>query len=364
MTMRKPILFDRPGFTFVEVLFAIIILGIGMIMLAAMLPVAISQTASTRDQIAGKSAAEAGYAYMKVVARSGGKNAYGFTGAAINAAGYMQPATAIPPQSPIALPNNPANLANYKSSRIMSSDPSVQWVPFYRRDPGSNVVKAVIVATRITGNEFAPRYDAATLDNETELANAADANPNLRPNGPHLVAVRVVEGHSDPDQLHFLDESSRSAIDPPMAAPGAFVIIREQNSPAVVSADPQATYRNNGRVFRLASKVDGTVGRWNLSPDYDLQPISLGADGVSGTIDDTAGPDKTPGTADDNYDYSLDPGVTIASAPLTWGSTDQNDCATAWLIGKAASDPTDPSSNTYVGVAQDIGVLQFEMTLE
>lgn len=338
MTMRKPILFDRPGFTFVEVLFAIIILGIGMIMLAAMLPVAISQTAATRDQIAGKSAAEAGYAYMKVVARSGGKNAYGFTGAAINAAGYMQPATAIPPQSPIALPNNPANLANYKSSRIMSSDPSVQWVPFYRRDPGSNVVKAVIVATRITGNEFAPRYDAATLDNETELANAADANPNLRPNGPHLVAVRVVEGNEDPDQIQFYSESNKSsAIDPAMAAVGAYVIIREQNDPAVITADPQATYRNNGRVFRLASKVEGTVGLWYLAPDFDLQPIGLGPDGVNGTPDDIV-------------DSSLDP------AP--------NQRATAWLIGKAASDPTDPGSTRYVGVAQDIGVLQFEMTLE
>ncbi len=340
----------RRGFTFVEVLFAIIILGIGMIMLAAMLPVAISQTAQTRDQIAGKSAAEAGYAYIKAVARVGGKNAFLPTGADADKAGLMQPATSVP-QVAAVTPATPANLANYKLSRVMSSDPSVQWLPFYRRDPAGNVIQVRIIAMRITGNEFTKQYEAGTLANETTLNNATDKNVTAKPNGPHLFAVRVIEGGADPDRIQFFGATNKgTAVDPPMAAPGAYVVIREQNSDNATTAEPQISFRNNGRVFRLASKVDGQTGLWDLSPDFDLQPLELGADGIAGTSDDVP-------------DYTLDPGA--SGAPSEIQGLNQSDRATAWIIGKPALDPTSASGGgSYSGVAQDIGLLQFEMTLD
>ena len=47
--LRSPCL-RSSGFSFVEVLFAVIILGVGFIMIAAVFPVAIRQTKSTIDE--------------------------------------------------------------------------------------------------------------------------------------------------------------------------------------------------------------------------------------------------------------------------------------------------------------------------
>src|SRR5687768_8638459 len=47
----------RGGFTFTEVMFAVILLGIGFIMLAGMFPVAIQQTAQTQQETVGASLA-------------------------------------------------------------------------------------------------------------------------------------------------------------------------------------------------------------------------------------------------------------------------------------------------------------------
>ena len=44
---------SRSGFSFTEVLFAVMILGIGFIMIAGIFPVAISQTASSQEETAG-----------------------------------------------------------------------------------------------------------------------------------------------------------------------------------------------------------------------------------------------------------------------------------------------------------------------
>src|SRR5439155_25661815 len=43
----------RRGFSFIEVLFAVMILGIGFIMIAGIFPVAISQTASSQEETIG-----------------------------------------------------------------------------------------------------------------------------------------------------------------------------------------------------------------------------------------------------------------------------------------------------------------------
>src|SRR5882672_5687873 len=47
----------RPAFSFTEILFAIMILGIGFIMVAAMFPVALSQTESSSQETIGAASA-------------------------------------------------------------------------------------------------------------------------------------------------------------------------------------------------------------------------------------------------------------------------------------------------------------------
>lgn len=51
----------RRGFTFIEVMFSVMILGFGVIMVAVMIPVAIRQTQETRDTNAGNAVVESGF---------------------------------------------------------------------------------------------------------------------------------------------------------------------------------------------------------------------------------------------------------------------------------------------------------------
>src|SRR3954463_10483758 len=55
----------RGGFSFTEVLFAVMVLGIGFIMVAAMFPVTISQTQATMRESVGANIARAAIDYLQ-----------------------------------------------------------------------------------------------------------------------------------------------------------------------------------------------------------------------------------------------------------------------------------------------------------
>src|SRR4051812_16782638 len=57
--------FARAGFTFTEVMFAVILLGIGFIMLAGMFPVAIQQTQTNVEESTASTIARAAAHYME-----------------------------------------------------------------------------------------------------------------------------------------------------------------------------------------------------------------------------------------------------------------------------------------------------------
>src|SRR5688572_13634751 len=57
----------RRGFTFIEVMFAVMILGFGVIMIAAMLPVAVRQTQNTRETNSGSAIIESGFHQTEAV---------------------------------------------------------------------------------------------------------------------------------------------------------------------------------------------------------------------------------------------------------------------------------------------------------
>src|SRR4051794_17151072 len=64
MTSRK-YNFTRRGFTFTEVMFAVILLGIGFIMLAGMFPVAIQQTQTNVEESTASTLAQAAAHYLE-----------------------------------------------------------------------------------------------------------------------------------------------------------------------------------------------------------------------------------------------------------------------------------------------------------
>src|SRR5688572_10520945 len=113
------------GFNFAEVLFAIMILGIGFIMTAAIFPVALTQTKLTQEESTGASIARGGANFLEQIATNAtlpgtgkiakGPKPVGVAGTVCNV---------------IALDQN----TFIRGGMILSSDPRYAWVPFYRRD--------------------------------------------------------------------------------------------------------------------------------------------------------------------------------------------------------------------------------------
>src|SRR5687767_8061173 len=97
------------GFNFAEVLFAVMILGIGFIMVAAIFPVALMQTKTTQEETTGASIARGGANYLEQVAADA--TMPGTNGAVISL----------------------DRVAAVRGMMALSADSRYAWVPFYRR---------------------------------------------------------------------------------------------------------------------------------------------------------------------------------------------------------------------------------------
>ena len=347
----------RRAFTFIEILFAIIILGVGMIMIAGMLPVAIKQNSDTRNDLTARVVADGGYAYLRTLAQSQpqafpethGENTIG-TGKSITAKAnsaldeYMsddlmglnsadeytdggsfptnQPVTStdgrrragrvVPLSFDVARPDtsnnyrfgrmSAADLAAYPlayhqnqfGDRVVSGEPRFQWLGFYRRDEDSDTVKLIVVAMRQQNSEVTDRYGVTTTMQHEEL--------NAK-NGPFLVPVEIEDSLAEPDKVKFVFTGA-NPHDLNVAETGSYLIIAHSpplNGNANGSGDLYRPFRNNGRVFKLAARRDdldaqATGARvWELAPGFDLGPAGEGADGILGTADDV--PDGSMNTA-------------------------------------------------------------------
>ena len=344
----------REAFTFVEVLFAIIILGVGSIMIAGMLPVAIKQSSDTRNALAGQAACDAGYAYVKTLT-SGDPNALpptdnivpavmtvptSFNGVTFGTSpGRILPLTfeliAANVTTPPAAPGPLQNLQSLTGNRIIASDPRTQWLAFYGRAADAATAKLIILSLRLQNADAQQSY--AKID---------DANPSTTLtngfNNPLLATVEIAEGGAlDPDFITFPASNGPQvlgAIDT-----NAFVIVA--NSPAV-AAEPDRPARNNGRIFRLGNRLPeketGGNQVYALVPGFDLVPLNNGADHL-------------PNTADDFLPAAID-------ASLGAGTNTQ-----AWVVGRSLRDINfggfNATLNPYLGVVQDVAVLSAELPL-
>lgn len=434
----------RPGFTFVEVLFAVVILGIGLIMIAGMLPVAIKQNADTRNDITAKVVCDSGYAYLKALIQqhpeafpettgdrgttNGGNPFVPRSGSML--AKFMEdnlmnlnPSDDYTPQgsTPLTIdpvyPVDPATglrptrsqLGNLKAGRMMplsydvvtadgtrqvtladvtayplawhqlilgdrivSSEPRFQWLAFYRRDEGSNIIKLIIVAMRQQTAEVTDRYDASrTLPNEA-IGDPQGLNPRTS-NGPFLVPIEVEDMLAEPDKVKFVGAPGSNAWDVDVAETGSFLIIAHSpplNGNLNGSGDLNRPFRNNGKILRLAARRDdldtASARVWELAPGFDLGSADAGPDEIFGTPDDV--PDGSMNTAQTFADNATAPRQQgVARYPLTepGATTPQYAAGTttwAWIIGRGHLDPT-TATGPYVGATQDLGVLVVDVPL-
>lgn len=331
--MRNPKLHSRHhGFAFTEVLFAVAVLGIGFIMIAAIFPVAIQQSKTNSEETVGSTIARGGVGYLSKAAE---RTAFPATGGST-----VGPVTVgrIYSFNDERIGNTTEREALWNSIRhnlILPQDPRYAFVPFYRRDgaPADNSTwsahaQVILVPVEVRNGD---QFTAADVLPDT-------GTPDYRTFAPELVHVKLYEGDINPDRLVFFDGDTNAAnpVDVPAAAEGAYVIISEDRlgddgSTTFIEAYGQA----HGRIYRLA-RATGNTGEWELFPGNDMNLV-YGADGNVGTNDDIH--ENIPARAANDLDDSGDP-------------------ADAYLVSRRLQDPAvaPSATNLFEGPAMPVGV--------
>src|SRR3954469_5298206 len=129
----------RRGFSCAEVMFAVIILGVGFIMIAALFPVAIRQSKSTADETSAAAFARVANNDMSAMASNSKMPLCKDSLIPLIKTGIPQTQVfALPTrQDDTTFPDVQATTNLWQSVRgniISSTDPRYAWVPFYFRD--------------------------------------------------------------------------------------------------------------------------------------------------------------------------------------------------------------------------------------
>lgn len=344
------------GFSFIEILFAMMLLGIGFILVAAMIPVAAVENMETLDQTIGaqiaKGAAEVveTLADADVLTGTSYTDSYSFIGY-----GYDRPRVSVigdPLNADSNLPGatDPSRKLRawemIKGRMIHAADPRYAWTAVYSR------AKTFEQAGNINAFNSMPYAQVHIL--VTRVRNrAAYTMDDVRGDRPNLrmreVMVYLTEGTDyttgkvGPDIIEFLQPGSglyKNLNTPSAVGPGAFVIISDdqQNDPMIKSSPTSTTTfkprgLGNGRVYRVGiQRPDLGPNKWELAPGYDM---------VSGKESGGPGPDLTMYTDDDNQNMPIQAGKFKIPAR-------------ALIMGRASVDPSDATQ--FEGPVQDVAL--------
>ena len=217
---------SKRGFTFIEVMFAVMVLGIGLIGLAAALTVGSANVQSTFDDSTAARVAASAYATLSQT---------------------MTQANTTPSDSYQGFDLSPSLNDAVKSQLILSSDPRFAWIPVYiRPDGNSTLAQVIIVAVRC---ESGSQYTSA------DIAPAHDDPSGINPptlSARSMTVTAAPDPTGGPDRVTF-------AADTPMIAPGAIIISKSSDGSTPA-----------GRIFKIGELIDGTQHIWSLAPGYDL----------------------------------------------------------------------------------------------
>ena len=250
---RRP----RPAFSFVEVLFAVMILGVGFIMLAGIFPVAISQTQTTGEE---NNAANIGRSAVAQLQKLEGTIAP----QAMNPDGEVHRFD----MTPIVIPNQPSPplWERVRGNLIQTEDPRYAWVPLYRRwlrpnptpPPGTienDFAEVIVFVVRVRNKtEYVP-----------QMAPGSGGDLELDSNGrgtlmPVEVTVTLREKAPDPDQIEITGPMPHPVV------PGTFVVIAAGTD---VAMRPAA-----GRIYRVGNAVtEGNRNLYLLAPSNDMAKL-------------------------------------------------------------------------------------------
>jgi prepilin-type N-terminal cleavage/methylation domain-containing protein len=298
------------GFTFTEILFAVMILGIGFIMIAAMFPVAIQQTQSTTQETIVTGIAREGAAYVSKIASS-----------ATMPPTFPRDGSYFRPQQPLGLIQAnlvlvvPGDVFTFRDQRLTQLDPKVlplltaslgpeplttwssvnhnlilpsdnryAWFPMYRRD----IIWHMVNGTTWTPS-LAPYAQLIVIGvqnrnqsayDDTKTASAAFPDVQASPfvaakpgtfepaqGAAKITAENLAAGQ--PSTIQFLNANADVTR---RAAEGAFVVISNDNQRLLANEDPRQPtprYRSmNGSVLRLGNSLGNN--KFELAPGQGL----------------------------------------------------------------------------------------------
>lgn len=228
----------RTAFTLTEVMFAVILLGIGFIMVAAMFPVAIQQNRTTSEQTAATQLARAAISNLQQVATD----------------------DTMPGQTQATPRMNSALWRAIEGSLINADDPRYAWTALYAREANAQFAQVFVFTLQARNRPVFETEDTLRPWDESET-NRYPANLEPKPALVHVLSGFPV------DQITIYDLPS----DP--SAP-ARVSAREASVEAAYVVIASGSER--GRVLRVGRPVNRAEGVWELAPGSDL-PDSIGS---------------------------------------------------------------------------------------
>ncbi|MDB5357228.1 MAG: hypothetical protein JWN24_3681 [Phycisphaerales bacterium] len=267
----------RRGFSFTEILFAVMILGIGFIMIAAMFPVAIKQTQATQEETIAAAIARSGADYLgrnandlwKLSQPPFNQSQYGWPNFNTMPVVTVPPPAANPPVSPAAVVVGEGNLwTSAVGNMILPSDRRFAWVPFYRRDAGSSFAQVIVIGTQVRNRSS---YDV----NDYVQYGGSPGRANLQ---GKPIQVMLVDGipMQQPDTIVF-SPMPGSPDYTGFVAEGCYVIIADD--PGAVSPGPAGTnvlHTANGYVYRVGlPRPNLSPFTWELMSGNDMKGASV-----------------------------------------------------------------------------------------
>jgi hypothetical protein len=212
-----------------------------------------------------------------------------------------------------------------RGNMIDPTNPAMAWVPFYRRDQGSQFAQVIVIAVR---NRERDRYVASLNPRYVGPTSGKMYSDLDRPAVPVTPAMAgTLEPVKLPIALQWDKNGGHGVVtfDPTVAASaraatGAYLVVAVDPKPHKITGLPG---HGIGRIYQLGNPINEVAGTWELSPAGDMV---------------RSDPTQTdPVTRDDDDNSVLTDGVQ------------------AYLIGRGYVDPSDGTKG-FAGPAQDIAV--------
>jgi len=219
----------KTAFTFAEILFATMILGIGLIMVASMLPVGIKLTQTTAENATAVNITKTAENLLRSLPAA----SFTVTGPDTLTA-TMESET----------PGAAGVFSALSGNRIIPSDSRFAWVPFYKSTDvaGVKTVKAVVVVAKSRKSDL---YSSSNLPYDLK--------------GKSLTGVKFYDGGGvQPDTVQF-DSDPLTDFGYTLVGEGAYLIVRNYATDTTI----------NGQVYRIGRLV-GSTSSPPLTTTYEL----------------------------------------------------------------------------------------------